>query len=106
MELEQLTTQVRAGMHVIAADGKKLGKVRRMHVRDTEVSVEVPFPWALWSPLKPHVRFLPGSMVAQIAGQEIHLNVAAPIANSCTSMPEWIKQQLESATPGAPGAPY
>ena len=87
-----LIDQVRVGMAVYSSEGKRLGKVRHVHIRETEVYLEVASEKALWKfwqlELKP--LFLPPSVVAPVAGQRVTLHMDAKTAKACTWKPAWI----------------
>ena len=101
MDAEQLIAEVRAGMAVITADGKKLGKVRRVHTRETEAYVEVVGRGALWTIMEPKARFLPGSAVVAAVDGRIHLNMDVRTAKGCTVRPRWIEQEIQTPNPSA-----
>ena len=98
MDAEHLIAQVRAGMQVVCADGKQLGKVRQIHPPETEAYLEVPYRGALWSLMAPKGRFLPASTVVEVVGNRVHLNMDAQTARGCTVRPRWISQDIEDPT--------
>ena len=91
-----IVEQVRDGMEVRSSDGKRLGKVRQVHTRETEIYVEVMARaafWKLWQP-EPKNLFVPASAVAEVAGKRVTLNMDATSARTCTRRPPWIPREI------------
>ena len=103
-----MAEQVRDGMHVQSSDGKRLGKVRQIHMREADVYLEVipggPF-WKRWQ-VEPKNLFLPASAVAEVSGRQVTLNMDAKAARTCTRRPPWIPGVIvdPSRGPGATGS--
>ena len=91
MARANMVEQVRDGMHVQSSDGNRIGKVRRVHARETEVYVEVgPRSFRRFWGMEPKPLLLPASAVAEVAGGQVTLNMDATGAGSCTCRPLWI----------------
>ncbi len=92
-----LIEQVCPGMVVLSSDGKRLGKVRQVHTRDTETYLEVTPRGNLWKPWQLMVTiqrlFLPGSTVAEVAGKQVRVAMDAKTAKGCTWRPHWIARE-------------
>ena len=105
MVTENLLTQIREGMRVMSSDGKKLGKIRRLHARDTDAYLEVASEgdlWKIWQ-LELKLLFLPLSVVAGVVGQRVHLTLDAKTAKGCRSRPTWIPQEILPPISGGGG---
>ena len=98
-----MVEQVRDGMQVRAADGRRIGKVNRVYIREAEVYLQViaKASWRIWYLLEPKYLYLPGSAVADVAGRRVTLNMDTVAARSCTDRPTWIP--AFSMTPDGPG---
>ena len=109
MDSDNTLTQVRSGMLVFSADGKRIGKVWHVYARDTETYVEV-HPISFWagivagfvpsglSPDRGHL-FLPGSTVADVSGKRVVLALDRPAVMTCTNRPAWLPRE-EVRMPG------
>ena len=90
-------------MQVISADGVSVGKVWRVHFRDTETCIEVrpqsltnamleAFSLRQEQPNSSHL-FLPGQTITQVVGKRVHVRLDAEAASACVSRPPWIEPE-------------
>lgn len=96
--------QIRTGMRVRTSDGQKLGTVRQVHQRETEVYIEVTLGRSLWNPWlfftpSRHV-FLPGTAVSVVVDKQIEISMDAKTAKACTWHPGWVKYDAPFSNPG------
>ena len=115
MPSDTLTTNVHEGMQVISADGVSVGKVWRVHFRDTETCIEVR-PQSLSNALlnaftlrqeqtnSSHL-FVPGRTITQIVGKRVHVQLDAEAVSACVSRPPWIEHEKMPPTGFNTGRP-
>ena len=94
-----LIEQVCPGMVALSTDGKRLGKVRQVHTRDTETYLEVTPRGNLWKPWQLMVAvkglLLPGSTVTEVAGMHVRIAMDAKTAKGCTWRPNWLPLEVD-----------
>lgn len=95
-------TKVRGGMRVISTDGITIGKVWRVHLRDTEAVIEIrpqsflralldAFVLPQRQPDTDHL-FLAAHSISQVVGKRVYVQLAAAAARTCISRPPWIER--------------
>jgi hypothetical protein len=103
MPKDTLITKVQSGMRIISADQVCIGKVRRVHFRDTEAYIEI-LPRSFWNtflevfalrqmqPSWSHL-FLSGDTISQVVGKRVYLKLGAEAVRACVSRPPWIEPE-------------
>jgi hypothetical protein len=94
MATEQLFLQLREGMQVVSADGKKLGKIIGLHVRDTEAYLEVMSEADWWKFWLDDGLFLPAHLVTTVERKQVRISMDAKTAKGCRSRPIWIPREI------------
>jgi len=91
-EMTLLLAMLREGMEVRASDGKRLGKVIQVHVREPAVYLHVAAERHWWtiSFNGTFGLYLPARTIAEVDTTQVLLNIDAPTAQGCTSCPSWI----------------
>jgi hypothetical protein len=103
MQNDTLATKVQAGMRIISADNVSIGKVWRVHFRDTEAYLEVR-PESFWNTLldalalrqwqsKVSYLFLPARTITHVEGKYVHVRLDAEAARACVSRPPWVEPE-------------
>jgi hypothetical protein len=103
MPSHTLSTKVHEGIQVISADGVSVGKVWRVHFRDTETCIEVRpqnLSNALLNAFTPRQEqtnsshlFVPGRTISEVEGKRVHLRLDAEAVRACVSRPPWIEHE-------------
>jgi hypothetical protein len=100
---DTLITKVHSGMRIISVDGVYVGKVRRVHFRDTEAYIEI-HPQSFWNsflavfalrqmqPSWSHL-FLAGDTITQVVSKRVHVKLDAEAVRACVSRPPWIEPE-------------
>jgi hypothetical protein len=98
MKPDALLDQVRSGMRVDASNGKRIGKIRQVHQRETEVYLEVRSERSLWMELSGRqlgLLFLPPDTVGAVAEGYVTLTVDPKTAKGYTYRPRWIPEKID-----------
>src|SRR5688572_4211682 len=101
-------TKVHKEMRLISADGVYIGKVRRVHFRDTEAYIEIQ-PRSFWNSflqvfalreMQPSWSrlFLSGNTIARVVDKRVHVNIDAEAVRACVSRPPWIESDERAWT--------
>jgi hypothetical protein len=88
----RLQAAIREGMSVSSAEGKRLGKVFRVVVREQELYLHVVSRvdvWQWWR-FDDAGLYLPRSAIAEVDAKHVRLRIDATTAQGCTSRPSWI----------------
>lgn len=93
MERDVLLDQVRSGMRVDASDAKRIGKIRQVHQRESEVYVEVETERSIWL-RRSGFLFLPPDTVATVAGDRVTLKVDQKTARGYSYRPRWVPEEI------------
>jgi hypothetical protein len=90
-EVARLLAAIREGMPVRSADGKRLGKVLRVYVREPEFYLFVASEADRWNPVKQSFGlYLPASAIGEVDTKQVRLSIDAQEAKGCTWCPSWI----------------
>ena len=103
MSNDTLITKVYRGMRIISADRVYIGKVRRVHFRDTEAYIEIR-PQNFWNsfleafalremqPSWSHL-FLSKNTITRVEDKRVHMKLDAEAVRACVSRPPWIEPE-------------
>ncbi len=93
-EMALLLAMLREGLAVRAADGKRLGKVVQVHVREPEVYLHVASEadlWKIWKLTTGTVGlYIPGHAITEVDDKQVLLTMDTKAAMGCTFRPSWI----------------
>ncbi len=91
VDVARLLAAIREGMVVRSADGKRLGKVIQVHVREPEVYLQVLSGAGRWKPrFETTGLYIPASAIAEVDDRQVRLTMDASAAKGCTFRPSWI----------------
>ena len=93
--------QIREGMQVRSSEGKRLGKLSHVYGGESEVYLHVTSALERW---KPWGRvggglYFPASVIAEVQGKRVLLNMDTKTAKGCTSRPGWIAANTRNYGP-------